>query len=390
MDNHLMGRFLSRAIALFIVFLFIMIVSVSAYMLAFRESLINVETYKETLVNQNVYEDIVPYIIPVLLENNQTELNSDESFSIDLNDIDQFMSVDDWRRVSNELIPAEWLQNQTESILDSINLIKQGDFSRIENVVDLSEVVERLQGTDGKLAAEIIINSAPDCSTQQINQLRQFDGESGSTFPICNPPLPRLTTKAANLISDWFSNVGVEIKTQIRQQHDTLSIPEEVAGLIHNLFQLDSQLSLLFLLCPMSLLGLIILLGIRNLKSFGRWLGWAFILSGIMTMILIFTSQIPVFASFDEVVAANTETERFTAQIYAGFVRSVYTDASATMLIIAGIMIGIGFVLLVVSMLGQSRNFIVPEGTVLVTEDGRIVSTTRPQRKTVILPKDNP
>lgn len=383
-----MGRFLSRAIALFVVFLFIMVVSISAYMFAFRESLINVETYKETLVNQNVYEDIIPYIIPVLLENNQTELNSDESFSIDLNDIDHFMLVDDWRKVSNELIPPEWLQNQTESILDSINLIKQGDFSQTENVVNLSEIVERLQGDDGKRAAEIIISSASDCTVQQANQLRQFDGESGSTFPICNPP-QRLKTRATNLISDWFSNVGNVIKTQIRQQHDTLSIPKEVAGLIHNLFLLDSQLSLLFLLCPMSLLGVIILLGIRNLKSFGRWLGWAFILSGIMTMILIFTSQIPVFASFDEVLSANTETERFTAQIYAGFIRSVYTDASATMLTLAGIMIGVGFVLLVVSMLGQSRNFIVPEGTVLVTEDGRIVSTTRPQRKTVILPKDN-
>lgn len=383
-----MGRFISRASALFVVFLFIVIASISACTVAFRESLINVDTYKETLVEQNVYEDIIPYVIPALLKNNQTRLNPDESFSIDLNDIDRFMSIDDWRKVSDELIPPEWVQHQTESVLDNINLIKQGDFSQRENVVDLSEVVERLQGDAGNRASEIIIESAPECNTQQINQLRQFNGQSGSTFPICNPPRIQ-KSKATTLIADWFHNIGIVIETQIHQQDDEITIPEDIANLIHNLFQLDSQLSLLLLLCPLSLIGLIILLAVRNLKNFGRWLGWAFILSGILTLLLIFTSQVPVFASFDEVVAANTDIERFAAQIYASFVRSVYTDASAMMLTLAGIMIALGFVLLVISVLGRSHNFIVPEGTVLVTEDGRVVSTTRPQRKTVIVPKDN-
>jgi len=382
-----MGRFLSRTSAIFVVVLFIIVVSISSCTVAFRESLINIDTYKETLIEQKVYEDIIPYIIPAILRENQANLNSAESFSIDLNDIDRFMSIEDWRRVSDELIPAEWVQNQTESILDTIDRIKYGDFSRLENIIDLSEVVERLQGDAGKRASEIIIASAPDCSTQQILQLRQFDGQPNSVFPICNPPQLQ-KNKATNLISDWFYNVGIVIETQIRQENNSLSVPEEGAKVLNNLFQLDSQLSLLLLICPLSLIGLIILLAVRTLKSFGRWLGWSFILSGIFTLLLIFMSQVPVFASLDEVVTANTDIERFTAQIYASFLRSVYTEASGTMLILAGMMIGLGFILLVISVIGRSHHFIVPEGTVLVTEDGRIVSSTRPQRKTVILPKD--
>jgi len=382
-----MGRFLSRTSAIFVVVLFIIVVSISSCTVAFRESLINIDTYKETLIEQKVYEDIIPYIIPAILRENQANLNSAESFSIDLNDIDRFMSIEDWRRVSDELIPAEWVQNQTESILDTIDRIKYGDFSRLENIIDLSEVVERLQGDAGKRASEIIIASAPDCSTQQILQLRQFDGQPNSVFPICNPPQLQ-KNKATNLISDWFYNVGIVIETQIRQENNSLSVPEEGAKVLNNLFQLDSQLSLLLLICPLSLIGLIILLAVRTLKSFGRWLGWSFILSGIFTLLLIFMSQVPVFASLDEVVTANTDIERFAAQIYASFLRSVYTEASGTMLILAGMMIGLGFILLVISVIGRSHHFIVPEGTVLVTEDGRIVSSTRPQRKTVILPKD--
>jgi len=148
-------------------------------------------------------------------------------------------------------------------------------------------------------------------------------------------------------------------------------------------------LSLLLLICPLSLVGLIILFVVRNLKSFGRWLGWTYILSGIFTLLLIFLSQVPVFASLDDVVAANTDMERFAAQIYASFLRSVYTDASSTMLTLAGMMIGFGFILLVISVVGRSHNFIVPEGTVLVTEDGWIVSATRQQQKTVVLPKED-
>jgi hypothetical protein len=387
MDKQTMGRFISRAGAIFVVILFILIVSISACTVAFRESLINVDTYKETLVEQKVYEDIIPYVVPAILKNNQAELNSDESFSIDLNDIDSFMSVDDWRKVSDELIPAEWVQNQTENVLNSIDSIKQGDFSKLQNIVDLSEVVERLQGDSAKRASNIIVESAPDCTAQQLLQLRQFNGQSDSIFPVCNP-LEAQKNKSITLISDWFYNVGLVIETQIRQQDDALSIPEEGAKVIYNLFQLDSQLSLLLLLCPLSLIGLIILLVVRNFKSFGRWIGWALILSGIFTLLLIFTSQVPVLASFDEVVAANTDIERFASQIYASFLRSVYTDSSATMLTLAGMMIGLGFILLAMSVVSRSENFVVPEGTVLITEDGRIVSATRPQKKTVILPKD--
>lgn len=361
-----MGRFLSRASAVFVVFLFIIVVSISACTVAFRESLINVDTYKESLVEQKVYEDIIPYVIPALLRENQTDLNSNESFAIDLNDIDRFMSIEDWRLVSDELIPAEWVKNQTESILDTIDRIKQGDFSKLENIVDLSEVVARLQGDEGKRASEIIIASAPDCSTQQAIQLRQFDGQPDTVFPICNPPQLQ-KAKATNVISDWFYTVGIVIETQIRQQDDGLNVPEEGAKVIYNLFQLDSQLSLLLLICPLSLVGLIILLAVRTLKSFGRWLGWSFILSGIFTLLLIFMSQVPVFASLDEVVAANSDMERFTAQIYASFLRSVYTEASGTMLMLAGMMIGLGFILLLISVAVRSQNFLVPEGTILVT-----------------------
>lgn len=388
MGNQTMRKFLSRASAVFVVVLFIIIASISACTVSFRESLTNVDTYKETLVEQKVYEDIIPYVIPAILRENQNQFNSDQSFSIDLNDIDRFMSIEDWRQVSDELIPAQWVKTQTEAVLDTINRIKYGDFSQLENIVDLSEVVERLQGDAGQRASEIIITSASDCSAQQVIQLRQFDGAPDSIFPICNPPQVQ-KNKATTVIADWFYHVGTVIELQIRQRDDTLSVPEEGARVIYNLFQLDSQLSLLLLICPLALIGLIILFVVRSLKSFGRWLGWTFIIAGIFTLLLIFLSQVPVFASLDEVVAANTDMERFTAQIYASFLRSVYTDASATMLTLAGMMIGLGFILIVVSVVGRSHNYIVPEGTLLVTEDGRIVSATRPQQKTVILSDDD-
>ena len=83
-------------------------------------------------------------------------------------------------------------------------------------------------------------------------------------------------------------NLGNVIDRQVDQQEDPLSIPEEIAEVIYNFFQLNSQLSLLLFLCPLSLIGLLILFAVRNLKGFGRWLGWTFIISGILTLFLIF------------------------------------------------------------------------------------------------------
>ncbi len=385
-----MGRYISRAFAVFFVLLFILIASLSACTAAFRDTLINVDTYKQVFVEQDLYEDIVPYVIPAILRNSQETIGEDAEFLIDLNDIASVMTTENWRAVSEELIPAEWLQTQTESVLDTLNQISMGNLEQAGNIIDVTEVIERLQGQEGRNASKIIIASAPDCNARQVIQLRNFEGNPNETFPLCNPPTQNLRNRAEAIISQWFSQIGIVLNMELRQQDNALVIPEDYARLIYNLFQLDSQLSLLLLLCPLTLIGFIMVLAVRNLTSFGRWIGWTFIITGIITLFLIFTSQVPVFESFDDVVRASSEIERFEAQIYAGFARSVYQDASSTMLALAGGLIAIGFLLLAVSLLGRSHNYIVPEGSVLVTPDGKVISTaTQQAQKTVILDKDS-
>lgn len=383
-----MGRFISRAFALFFVFLFIIVASISACTVAFRDSLINVDTYKQILVEQNVYEDVIPYVIPAILNNPESELSNADSFPVNLIDLNSAMTVDDWRAVSEQLVPPEWLQIQVESILDTINQISQGNFTQPETLINTTEFSERLLGDEAIRASEIIIASAPDCNAQQVIQVRTYNGDSDQTFPYCNPPAI-LQEKSVNIIRQWFVGLGTILNAQIRQQENVIRFPEEVSRLIYNLFQLDNQMSLLLFLCPLTLIGFIMVFAVRNLKSFGRWLGWTLIVTGIVTMILIFTSQVPVFESFDDVVSARTDIERFEAQIYAGFMRSIYADASNTMMMLAGGLIAGGFILLAISLLGRSHNLIVPEGAMLMTSDGRVISTsTQKAPKTAILDED--
>lgn len=384
-----MGRFVNRAIATLIVILFIVVASISACTAAFRDSLVNIETYKQTFDDQNIYKDIVPYVMPAILNDREGNFNRTVSFPINLDELNDAMSIDDWREVSEELIPPEWLQVQVESILDTINLISQGDFTQPETLINTTEFINRLQGEEGLRASEIIMASAPDCTAQQVIALQQFEDEDDQVFPFCNPP-SRLQGKSNNIVHQWFQNLGGALQLQLSLQGNVLTIQDDTARLLYNLFQLDSQLSLLFMLCPMVLIGFIMLFAVRNLKGFGRWMGWSFLLSGIVTLVLMFTSQVPVFATFDEVVRANTDVERFEAQIYAGFVRSVYVDASTTMLFIAGLMIALGFIFLVISAFGKSQSYLVPEGSVLITEDGRVISTATQQSvKTLVIGDDS-
>lgn len=376
-----MGRLLRRITALVLATIVLLMLTLSACTSAFRTSMMDVDTYKRTLAQQNVYQDLLPFVIPVILEENQAELGGDSNFHFDLNDINEFMTQDDWRAVSNQLLPPEWLQTSSESVLDSLFLIMQGDFSRTENLVDFNDIIARLQGESGQMASQTIISASPDCTAEQVTQLRAFNIENGDIFPLCNPP-QLLREKSITLVSQWFSQLGTQLAISVQENENRLTIQQDYANLLYLWVKLDSQISLLGLICPLGLIGLMVLLVVRTLKSFGRWVGWTLLITGIVIILLMFTIQSAVFDSFDAIGTASSELERFQAQLTAGFFRSIYANMSGMMLFQSGLLILAGFILLAISYIARSGDEAVPRGSVLITEDGRIISSTASRRQT--------
>lgn len=374
-----MRKILSRFIGIILAICAMLLFVFSTCAISFRISATNVDTYKETLVNQNVYEDIIPYVIPAILEDNQLPLDFGTDFSIDHNDMDKFLTENDWREIAHELLPAEWLQTQIETILDRIFMLTQGDFSQVNQPADLDEVITRLRGEEARNVAGIIISAAPECTATQIRQLDNFKLGDNQTFPICKPT-DSLYEKSTSILSTWFANIANRIEASLEQTPQEVIYQENLARFVYQLAQFDSQISLLFYLCPMALLTLIVIVAVRSLKSFGRWMGWSAILTGIIIVFLLFALQYLVFDAFDSVLRATTNIERFQAQLFAGLIRSLYDSMSNIMLIHIGVFIALGFVLLAVSSIAPSPDIAVPRGSVLITDDGRIISTSQSKR----------
>jgi hypothetical protein len=122
-------------------------------------------------------------------------------------------------------------------------------------------------------------------------------------------------------------------------------------------------------------LALIVILVVRSLRSFGSWIGWSVILSGIGIVVALMILQITAINSLTNVVTSTSSADQFEAEMGILLAQTLLSQISGSILGEAVLFVGIGLVLLFVSWIFSSRGSS-PGGSVIVLDDGRIISTT--------------
>ncbi len=371
-------RWIRRSIGVILAGLAVILLTISACTVGVRSAVFNPDTYKDAFENQNFYREIIPLALPAILESAEREAN-DSNNPIDFNNLSNTLSQEDWQIISDQLIPADWLQTQVEGTVDVVFLAFEGDFSGVGSSINFDPVIRRLSGDTAFGVAEYVISVAPDCTSLQIEQLEDASQGDVNNIPLCNPP-DSLLPVSQTLVTSWLNQLGELLDQQRISLDEIFGFRRQDAQAAQLLAQLQSQITLMLYLCPLALIALVVAIVVRNLKGFGRWIGSTSIVSGGFLVLVLVFLQLVVIESFTEIFRAPNDLERFQAELSASFFRSMFSNMSGSLLLQAGLFIGIGFILIAISVLRHDSEDGIPRGSVIITDDGQIISTTSRQR----------
>lgn len=345
-----MGNGCSRLIALVFAAIAIIACPLAVWVGAGVATMLNPDTYITGLGSQNIYSELVPTVL-TSFANDRTPANQ-EPAAQQLARIVQALDPDELRAITNELIPPDWLQAQTEQGIDALFGWLNGERATLEAAFDLSEVLARLTGEEAQRAAAAIVQSAPPCTQEQVGQLRAWRQGEIEAPPICQPP-PLQVRPLTNWLEGFFAEIAGSI------ERSQVSIPQLLnarggAGLRNVRLQITilQQLIGLFYLFPAALLALIVTIRVRSLQGFSRWMGWTGIFSGLVGLVPLLL--VPL-ATLDGLLSLSNslETNPLETSLTAGFYYSILTQFGGLVLVQAAALLVIGFILLAISMLIQ-------------------------------------
>jgi hypothetical protein len=380
-----MTTVLSRLIAILLVVVTIFLFTLAIWNAAFEQTFLNPDVFKKGLGKQDIYADIIPVAVPALLS--ASDIDS-EATGVSIKAITETLPADDWRAVSNELVPPEWLQTQVERMLDLFFAWVNGDTNATyQETIDFQGFADRLTGEEGQVAVQRIIDSAPSCTDTQIDQLRQLQDGRPVTLPICNPPetyLPLMHDTLSSALEQFAAHLGDEnitLAETVDRQHRDKAV--KALPLVVDIYR---QLGSLFFLCPAALLALVMVLVVRSFKGFGRWIGGTLVAGGLIAIAPLPFISMGIVNSATEMLLSSTESPEirlFQLRLATGLVSSIFQDFATPIVIQAGLMAGIGVVIIIISMVMPTPQ---PEMAHHTVQLGEMPPSTSSKRRTVSIP----
>jgi hypothetical protein len=330
---------LTRLVALLLALGVVILCPVAVWSSASVSTMLDPETYKKGLASQNIYSEFVPAVLSDVAHDRATA--DSDAVVRQLAAIAVALDPDELRAVSNVLIPPEWLQRQTEQGIDALFAWLNGDSDTLSQNLDLSEVRNRLSGAEGRSVATQIIEDAIPCTPEQIAQLPASDQE---VMPVCNPPAEFVAPLTARL-GDFFAEISRGLERDQIPLAELLETPRG-SGLRLEVEIIHRAVALLYLL-TMSLLAMLVIVRVRSFHGFSRWMSTTGILSGLVALVPLLL--VPL-ATLDSLLSLSSgQHSVLESSFAAGMYVSVLTQFGGPVLMQAALLIGIGFVLLVLT-----------------------------------------
>jgi hypothetical protein len=245
----------------------------------------------------------------------------------------QNLTAADWQAMLTILLPPDTLKSMTESTLDQMFAYLNGEAASVS--VPLVTLKQHLLGPSGANLILQLLNSQQPCSKEDLAQLTSGMSNGGIVF--CKPPedvLPLVTS----LLPDLLNSVVPQIPDKafiINPPAPGAPTPGSGpfgADPISTLrtIRLVMRLSLLI---PLIFLILVTLFAVRNIKSWMRWWGIPFFVTGAITLVLGITiipalniawiwfiaPQIPVFIPV-EIPTVGLELFRSILKTLSGWI----------------------------------------------------------------------
>ncbi|MFN8374268.1 MAG: hypothetical protein U0694_15490 [Anaerolineae bacterium] len=339
-------KFVRRFLAFVLASSVVLLLPLAMWINAAQEAFLNVDTYKNGLQEQNIYPDIASAALPSILRR-ATDLQDDPLVLLISN-----LQPDVRRQVTDELIPADWMQTQTESWLDMFFGWLNGDVETLDNPLDFSGLTERLRGEAGQRAADLIIQSSSECPPEANQQIEALaNNPQPGPIPPCQPREELWDTMRSALLESMnrLAN-ALEARTMRLEDLTGAPRPPETEN-IPTVIQASQQMLAISYLCPAGLLALIVALVVRSFKGFGRWAGWMGIVSAFVAILPLPILSGTIISGVTAEIGKSdmpAEMQLFLIRLSTGLLGSGFAQFSAPVVgqalfivLIAAILIGL-------------------------------------------------
>lgn len=266
---------------LIIIILPLTIVSHDVARLIFSAEMLS-EVLAERLVYSGLFLDVMSEAVPgsqFLREFSPEEAQIDRTIG--------GISPEEWRGILSVVLPEEWLVREMTESVESVMTWIDDDRPLPNMMITLQPLKERLTGRSGIEVLEIVIDSWPICTADQVAEIESTEARGGVVpILICEPPEPlrgRTVERMAGLVEDYMRRLPGSIS--LREFEEGAPDIENVR-ILKERIRLARALSRSVWLLPVALLGMIMALAIRSWRGIAVWWGIPLLLAGVLTGLL--------------------------------------------------------------------------------------------------------
>lgn len=192
--------------------MFVVLFSFSLPAYSFSKAVMDPDIYIDSIEGEDFY-DKFPELFGEQIDYWVHDLKSDYFI---LEFFFQNIVRSDWQLVAEQIITPDWLQEQTESLIEQIFEYANGDQSDLKMIVSFTGVKDRLSGPLGYETYQAITENKPECNMLELTQWLLAPvidllpicklPENGSFFGFSTPDpdvvVPRILTDWANTLPD--------------------------------------------------------------------------------------------------------------------------------------------------------------------------------------------
>ena len=312
------------------------------------------------MADVNIYQRL-PDAIANQLAVNLTPAAGDSDSGISL----VVLNDQEWEAILIDLIDPDWLQSQTEGVIDQVFelLLVSKDPLNTPIEFSVSEIKESIAGPEGVQAINQIIEAQPPCSLDQLVGLVQVGLGMENTIGsiLCRPPdfiLAEINPLVESFLMATMDQIPETIEfhiplSQLENQSPEISQVEDqgyIPESLQRLRQVNTLRSWSPLLPIISLL-LMTLVAVRSLRDFMAWWGGTLFTAGSISLIFsailvpAFTWAIETYLPMDFINSYNMP-EILVNIGFTDLYFELVNQLQMSIIIPAGIMTAIGFALL--------------------------------------------
>jgi hypothetical protein len=359
--------------------LFVTAIPTSVWLVNFSRTAFDADTYIETFAERDVYEKLIPHVLPALAENPENQ----EFGQLNFQNVVENLEQDDWDAIAQEVVPAPYIQSEIERNLTIYDDYVDGERSRLEIVFETGILRDNLLGQPGDRMINRIVSSWDDCDAQGEGQIRAFLDNDSLDFPYCKPNDPALQREVFTLLNNAKDELASEIPEQwdLRQEiaSDENLTMQEVDEQLYEAIQrpsaLTRELTALWFLIPAMFLAMIVIFAVSSARGFFRWVGIPLTCGGIAALLPL--GFVPFIIS--NAGSNNADANSIVLETTRGVVLSLVSDFTTPVLIQGALLVTVGFLFVFISMLLPDPHKFIPQPVIASDSSGGSTPTLQPE-----------